>query len=91
MGKSSRYIPLFKHLNNRLIATYILAVEGGGIGGTGTGASRARSPGHGLWAGCWVWPAAAPGARQKKFKFIQMRSIGIIELICGLLLVAGSS
>ena len=41
-----------------------------------------------MGAGCWVCPAAAPA---KKFKFIQMRSIGIIELICGLLLVAGSS
>ena len=47
--------------------------------------------GCGLGGGWWVWPAAAPGARQKKFKFIQMRSIGIMELICGLLLVAGSS
>jgi hypothetical protein len=58
-----------------------------------TGRRRPFSPGHGLGAGAgwWVWPAAAPGARQKKFKFIQMRSIGIIELICGLLLVAGSS
>ena len=39
----------------------------------------------------WVVGVAGSGARQKKFKFIQMRSIGIIELICGLLLVAGSS
>lgn len=60
------------------------------MGGTGTGA-RARSPGHGVWAGWWVVGVAGSGARQKKFKFIQMRSIGIIELICGLLLVAGSS
>ena len=66
------YIPLLKHLNNQLIATYILAVEGGRMGGTGTGA-RARSPGHGLWAGWWVVGVAGSGARRPPKK-VQVHS-----------------
>jgi len=64
----------------------------GGTGPRGHGGLGHRAMG---WVLVMVLVLGGGCGRQrrppKKFKFIQMRSIGIIELICGLLLVAGSS